>query len=457
VEKRVIPTNTRVSPHRTFVRGGSATARVDTEEDHYRRVAQQRQLQNKDGGTRDSAVPVDGTLAAGGLPNNAAANLGTLGPIERTLGKRTMNQQANLDSNARNLPPKDSQHFEMLKSHHMNLINELQETTLMMKIYQKQHLEQDLQQEEINKNKLVEPQPSLLTQPPQQLVAGDISQPGGGLAQVTDESLALTYRRTDTANSSNGSNHIIVNHRIKNVISNAIDNNNNTAVNSAPDPTSSPGRPFLSRRTNTANSSNGSNHIIVNHRIKTVLSNPIDNNNNTAANSAPDLASSPARTFLSRRNSSNHNTIINHRIKNVLSNPIDNNNNTAVNSASDLNSSPGRTFLSRRTNTANNSNHNTIINHRIENVVSNPIDNNNNTAVDITGSPDRTILSSVNNTTCHRESNRIDSHEDSTSIENLFGDELQRIKDEIAERQRMVDLLEMMKPNQKRPKIEKLM
>jgi len=308
VEKRYIPADTRPPPHRTFARGGSAAAYKDTREDHYRRVAQQRQLQNKDGGGCDSAVSLDGTLA-GGLTNNAAS-LGALGPIEKTLGRRNTNQPTNLHSNARTLPSDDNQHYEMLKSHHMNLLNELQETTLMMKLYQQQHLQQDLQQEKINNNMLVEPQLSLLTQQ-QQLIAGagGICQPGGGLAQLTDESLGLTYRRTNTANSTSGSN---------------------------------------------------------------------------------------------------NNTIINHRINKTISNAIDNSNSIAVNSATNITSSPGRTFLS-----------------------------------------------SVNNTKCHRESNRIDSHEISTS--NLYGDELQRIKDEIVERQRMVKQIERMKPNQKRPKREELM
>lgn len=33
-------------------------------------------------------------------------------------------------------------HYQMLKLHHMNLLNEIQETTLMMNIYQQQHLQQ---------------------------------------------------------------------------------------------------------------------------------------------------------------------------------------------------------------------------------------------------------------------------------------------------------------------------
>lgn len=39
-----------------------------------------------------------------------------------------------------------SRHYEMLKLHHMNLLNEIQETTLMMNLYQQQQLQQQQQQ-----------------------------------------------------------------------------------------------------------------------------------------------------------------------------------------------------------------------------------------------------------------------------------------------------------------------
>ena len=40
-----------------------------------------------------------------------------------------------------------NQHYEMLKLHHMNLLNEIQETTLMMNLYQQQQLQQQQQQQ----------------------------------------------------------------------------------------------------------------------------------------------------------------------------------------------------------------------------------------------------------------------------------------------------------------------
>ena len=42
-----------------------------------------------------------------------------------------------------------NQHYEMLKLHHMNLLNEIQETTLMMNLYQQQQLQQQQQQQQM--------------------------------------------------------------------------------------------------------------------------------------------------------------------------------------------------------------------------------------------------------------------------------------------------------------------
>lgn len=46
-----------------------------------------------------------------------------------------------------------NQHYEMLKLHHMNLLNEIQETTLMMNLYQQQQLQQ--QQEQLSREGVV--------------------------------------------------------------------------------------------------------------------------------------------------------------------------------------------------------------------------------------------------------------------------------------------------------------
>merc|ERR1719410_3199507 len=47
-----------------------------------------------------------------------------------------------------------NQHYEMLKLHHMNLLNEIQETTLMMNLYQQQQLQQ--QQQQLQQQQLID-------------------------------------------------------------------------------------------------------------------------------------------------------------------------------------------------------------------------------------------------------------------------------------------------------------
>ena len=58
----------------------------------------------------------------------------------------------NNNTNNNNMPAfglsvNPNQHYEMLKLHHMNLLNEIQETTLMMNLYQQQQLQQQQQQQ----------------------------------------------------------------------------------------------------------------------------------------------------------------------------------------------------------------------------------------------------------------------------------------------------------------------
>merc|ERR1712232_681169 len=69
-----------------------------------------------------------------------------------------------------------NQHYEMLKLHHMNLLNEIQETTLMMNLYQQQQLQQQ-QQQRFQQNQL--DQQSLAVTADQQLALQLAQQPTG--------------------------------------------------------------------------------------------------------------------------------------------------------------------------------------------------------------------------------------------------------------------------------------
>mmetsp|Transcript_24712 Transcript_24712/g.58013 ORF Transcript_24712/g.58013 Transcript_24712/m.58013 type:complete len:443 (+) Transcript_24712:256-1584(+) len=96
-------------PHRPYVGGGAGAAFEAARDDHY---ARKREEQRR---------------TSGGL------NLGGMGG-----GPSNMPQMG--------LSVNPNQHYEMLKLHHMNLLNEIQETTLMMNLYQQQQLQQQQQQ-----------------------------------------------------------------------------------------------------------------------------------------------------------------------------------------------------------------------------------------------------------------------------------------------------------------------
>lgn len=99
-------------PHRPYVGGGAGAAFEAARADHY---AQKREEQQR-----------------------RASSLG-LGGMGGMSGGSSSMPQIGLSVNP-------NQHYEMLKLHHMNLLNEIQETTLMMNLYQQQQLQQQQQQ-----------------------------------------------------------------------------------------------------------------------------------------------------------------------------------------------------------------------------------------------------------------------------------------------------------------------
>jgi hypothetical protein len=115
-----------VPPHRPLVGAGSAAAYEAARAEHYRELAEKK---NKDQGSTSSNAMENGIMS------NAMEVMqsGSLGSgMQQGLGGPSINA---------------NQHYEMLKLHHMNLLNEIQETTLMMNIYQQQQLQQQQQQQ----------------------------------------------------------------------------------------------------------------------------------------------------------------------------------------------------------------------------------------------------------------------------------------------------------------------
>ena len=103
--------------HRSMVGGGSAAAYEAARADHY--------------GKLDKSMGVGASGAAG------SASMGN-DPTSSGGGASSFGLSVN-----------PNQHYEMLKLHHMNLLNEIQETTLMMNLYQQQQLQRQQQQQQL--------------------------------------------------------------------------------------------------------------------------------------------------------------------------------------------------------------------------------------------------------------------------------------------------------------------
>jgi len=117
-------------PNRPYVGGASACAYEAARADYYRKQSQKKERGNGQS-PRDSADSKNsGGIGVGdvssGFDFHGSANVLNPGGGIPQLG----------------LSVNQNQHYEMLKLHHMNLLNEIQETTQMMNLYQQQQLQQ---------------------------------------------------------------------------------------------------------------------------------------------------------------------------------------------------------------------------------------------------------------------------------------------------------------------------
>eukprot|EP00574_Skeletonema_japonicum_P014685 CAMPEP_0201716376 /NCGR_PEP_ID=MMETSP0593-20130828/2363_1 /ASSEMBLY_ACC=CAM_ASM_000672 /TAXON_ID=267983 /ORGANISM="Skeletonema japonicum, Strain CCMP2506" /LENGTH=387 /DNA_ID=CAMNT_0048206167 /DNA_START=94 /DNA_END=1257 /DNA_ORIENTATION=- len=123
--------NPSSSNHRPLVGGGAAAAFNAAREDHYRQMEEKKKKDDLGGNQSNNDMS-----SMAGLGGNMSSGMG-MGNMGSGGGN------SNIPSFGVSVNP--NQHYEMLKLHHMNLLNEIQETTLMMNLYQQQQLQQQQQ------------------------------------------------------------------------------------------------------------------------------------------------------------------------------------------------------------------------------------------------------------------------------------------------------------------------
>lgn len=147
-----------VPPHRPLVGGGSAAAYEAARAEHYRQLAKNTSKEENNGSNNNSNTYDPDTsdpsfsrshanpnfsTSMNALPNTAMMNVSN-NAYSSTDGMSGP-EMGGTNGRPGGLSLHASQHYEMLKLHHMNLLNEIQETTLMMNIYQQQMQQQEQQ------------------------------------------------------------------------------------------------------------------------------------------------------------------------------------------------------------------------------------------------------------------------------------------------------------------------
>ena len=149
------------SHHRPLVGGGSAAAYEAARADYYRKLAEQKNKGEKIGVNDRRSLSGNQIQLPG-----ASRRLSSIGGL---LGEDSSKNQLGDSYNTTNgsssggggnggsfgLSVNPNAHYEMLKLHHMNLLNEIQETTLMMNLYQQQQLQQQHQQRKLQQEQLL--------------------------------------------------------------------------------------------------------------------------------------------------------------------------------------------------------------------------------------------------------------------------------------------------------------
>lgn len=123
------------SNNRPSVGEGSAASYEAARADHYRKMKEKQSGKKRDKNSGNNNMN----------PMNALSNTNLGMNTGMTTGMNTT-MPGGGGMSAFGLSVNPNQHYEMLKLHHMNLLNEIQETTLMMNLYQQQQMQQQSQQ-----------------------------------------------------------------------------------------------------------------------------------------------------------------------------------------------------------------------------------------------------------------------------------------------------------------------
>jgi len=150
-----------IPPHRPLVGGGSAAAYEAARADHYRTLAEQKKSKSDTSLTEYSKANILSVSRQALVQSSDTtnANLGGEGQQHIVTASKNLLPQVGLSVNP-------NQHYEMLKLHHINLLNEIQETTLMMNLYQQQ--QQQLQEQQQQQLQLQQQKKQLQIQQQQQ-------------------------------------------------------------------------------------------------------------------------------------------------------------------------------------------------------------------------------------------------------------------------------------------------
>lgn len=150
-----------IPPHRPLVGGGSAAAYEAARADHYRKLAEQKNNKSKNDSSHQSSGRMSSASNMSGGSNNSkngSSSQRRMSELRSSLGLgsslgmsgfgNSMSQMRDNNSGG-NFSVNPNEHYEMLKLHHMNLLNEIQETTLMMNLYQQQQMQQENLQKQL--------------------------------------------------------------------------------------------------------------------------------------------------------------------------------------------------------------------------------------------------------------------------------------------------------------------